>query len=176
MTENKDELPRLHIFVDGSKVVRCKWCGTTQSEKWIPAGFGDFYCSDNCKRAAEWNPEGYGFCTFGFTLLLFLVIIFTGLPWEILLPGILIMSPLFILLPVIMYFRKPPEDYKEKVPKNSRWNEGLSDLSLLKTITSHAVCPNCDGNLDLSKVTQDMVYACEYCGASGKIEVVKMKQ
>lgn len=175
MTENNNELPRLHILVDASKVVRCKWCGTTQSEKWIPTEPGSFFCSYVCVKA--YGHDRYWMIL---TPLICLIPLFVGVfllasDSEKGFVGFVGLLTCGITLSMA-WCTYEDREYAKDVPQNSRLNEGLSDLSLLKTITSHAVCPNCDGNLDLSKVTQDMVYDCEYCGASGKIEVVKMKQ
>lgn len=168
----RDDISRLRIFVDASRVPRCKWCGISQSYTWKTTKEG-VYCSDSCMKVDMHVTNRW--CWFPI-FLFFVISALIGNSIDS--SGILgsfstVMIPLTICLFIVDL---PPLAYKTKVPRNSRVNEGLLNLSLLKTITSHIKCPNCDGHIDLSNVKKDMVYHCDYCGADGIIELVKMKQ
>jgi hypothetical protein len=175
LTTDRDELPRLHIVVDASKVVRCKWCGTVQSENWIASEYGYFFCSDICAKA--FGSEKYWYCLTPLVCVIpfFTVLIFLASGQELGFIGFVGLLVCGVLLSISWCIYEDKQ-YAKDVPKNSRWIEGSVDVSLLKTVARHIECPNCDGNLDLSKVKEDMIYHCDYCGASGEIEVVKMKQ
>lgn len=75
--------------------------------------------------------------------------------------------------PVLYYWAKVGMNRQKEVPRDSRRDDVSSDVALLKTISSGISCPRCNGNIDIRKIGTDRVYNCEYCGASGTIEVVK---
>lgn len=172
MAVDKDDLPRLRILVDASRVLRCKWCGISQSDTWKTTENG-VYCSDSCMKVDMHMTRSYWF----YCMFLFFVI-FVPIGSRIDPSGLLgwlsiIMIPLTICCFIVGL---PPSNYKEEVPRNSRVNEESLNVSLLKTVASHIECPNCDGNIDLSKVKEDMIYHCDYCGADGIIELVKINE
>jgi hypothetical protein len=83
-------------------------------------------------------------------------------------------APLLICLTIPVYNEwKRVNQFKQEVPEGSRFNGASSNLALLRAIPHPIECPNCDGNIDLSTVKEDMIYHCEYCGASGKVEILK---
>ena len=174
MSKNDHELPRLHIIVDSSKVIRCKWCGTTQSEHWLSTEYGSFFCSTTCAKA--FGSEKYWWCLtpLVFIIPLFGVIFFLASGREQQYVGSVGLLTCGILL-LMAWCTYEDRHYAKDVPYNSRKDEESLDVSLLKAVASNIECPNCDGNIDLSKVTEDMVYHCEYCGADGIIEIVKKK-
>ena len=57
--------------------------------------------------------------------------------------------------------------------KDSRRDDVSLDTVLLRAMPSAVLCPRCDANIDVPKVGDNMVYTCDYCGASGTIEVLK---
>jgi len=63
--------------------------------------------------------------------------------------------------------------HRTTIPKGSRRDDVSIDLARLKAVSSVVLCPKCDANIDIAKVGDDMVYTCDYCGASGTIEVLK---
>lgn len=63
---------------------------------------------------------------------------------------------------------------RQRTPKDSRLNEGSVELSLLRRVSEHVQCPNCEqGSIDLTAVQEDMTYFCEYCNARGPIEIIR---
>jgi hypothetical protein len=62
---------------------------------------------------------------------------------------------------------------KKIIAKDSRRNDTPLDTALLKSISSAVFCPRCNAKIDVRKASEDRIFNCEYCGASGTIEVVK---
>jgi len=58
-----------------------------------------------------------------------------------------------------------------EIPKGSESHTGVSEVSLLQRFSAPIECPNCDGNIDLDSIGEDMVYYCRYCGANGVIDL-----
>ena len=169
----RSDLTRLYIAVDPSKLVQCKWCGTIESDNWRTGRRGGSYCKLSCLHAdnrQEYRNLNYGLMILSAGMWLwgwlvggFLLGVFVGIPM------------LFMTIPGILcgtYRIKRGEVASVKVPKDSRKPDSLTDLSLLKTIMSHVECPNCDGNIDLTKIGGDQIYHCDYCSASGIVELV----
>ncbi|MFW9845830.1 MAG: hypothetical protein ACFFD6_03715 [Candidatus Thorarchaeota archaeon] len=177
MTKDTDG-PKVYLAADASKIVRCAWCGYLVSviEAKPPQSA---FCSGDC--AAAMKLEENRLCmicylpsililttastltapsfvnAFSMGLLLFLLFILSSFP---------------ILLIVAFNVYKGGKTRVMR-PKLSRYNDESPDFFLLRTASQHVECPNCDGNIDLSTVKEDMVYHCEYCGASGKVEILK---
>ena len=92
----------------------------------------------------------------------------------------------FLLLGLTLFFVVPlsvksiiqynDHRFALEIPKGSRRDIGVSEFSLLQRVSAPVECPNCDANLDLSEIKENMVYHCKYCGASGIIEIVAMKE
>jgi len=165
--KTSSESLRIYITVDSTKIVRCQWCGVAQSEHWHRARNGIF-CSRNCSHAV--NP----YCDIVAVVLLWItyspLVLFLPAGYNVIgmLAIILVLSP--CLIPV-----KGGLDHRKKVPRNSRRDDVASDMALLKAISSRVSCPKCGANINLRKVGEDRVYNCEYCGASGTIELVKTR-
>ncbi|RDE14175.1 MAG: hypothetical protein C4K48_06475 [Candidatus Thorarchaeota archaeon] len=164
MTENREPL-RVYVAVDPAKILRCMWCGLAESETWKRTKYGT-YCSTECFYAAE--ASGF-LCVFILEVVLTSVMIGVATPF-----------PLFIGLPFAMLIFSPCLVWarvgwsrQKSVPRNSRRNETSSDIALLKAISSGVLCPRCNANIDVRTIGEDRIYRCEYCGASGTIEVVK---
>jgi DNA-directed RNA polymerase subunit RPC12/RpoP len=51
-----------------------------------------------------------------------------------------------------------------------------SEVSVLRSISPPVECPNCDGLIDLANVGEEVVYNCQYCGASGVLELKFLEQ
>lgn len=67
--------------------------------------------------------------------------------------------------------------YRKEIPKGSRKTEGrVSELALLRSVTSSVSCPTCDASIDLSDIREDKLYHCDYCGASGIVELLKTEK
>jgi len=164
----RSDLPRLYIAVNPSKLRRCDWCGTIESDNWIQGQYRGNYCNSLCLHARK-NKE--------FREVLVIMVI----SWLLLTP-LLVMTRnaiaailiSFIAIPGILcgiYRIRMSEAAIEKVPKDSRRTEVLEDIALLKTMLTHVECPNCDGNIDVNTIESDQIYHCSYCGASGIIEI-----
>ncbi len=162
----RSELHRLYIAVDPSKIVRCGWCGSVESEKWVHNQGGTF-CSSTCLNAASADTSGRVLCACMFLpiLALITIVLVGGLETIV----YLILS--FVAVSIVGYGYIQGRNATSKVAKDSRKTETLDDISLLKTLLTHVECPNCDGNIDLADVGEDQIYHCGYCGASGIIEI-----
>ncbi|NHJ14415.1 MAG: hypothetical protein EAX95_12120 [Candidatus Thorarchaeota archaeon] len=162
MTAKKDA-PKLYIAVDASKLARCAWCGTSESQEWLSAETGVF-CSVECARARYIDTVlciiGTAFVIAPLTLLTF---------FAPLAPIILILT-----YPALKEWRRIRR-YKKDVAEGSRRKDDSIDLSLLHALPTAVTCPSCDGNINLFTVKEDMIYHCEYCGVSGKVEILKTK-
>ncbi len=167
MKDNNESL-RIYIAVDPSKVATCKWCGSVESEDWRK-GSG-VYCSREC----GWADQSEN------SLLFFLLWIPIALAIAALnLPSTPDRFPFVSIILIIvgspcMIFGFAGRGFRKDIPKDSRKTEGrMSELALLRAVTSKVSCPRCDGNIDIREVSEDGVFACEYCGASGTIELLK---
>lgn len=164
MGERRD-LPRLYIAVNPSKLVRCNWCDTVESIRWEHSRSGTF-CSTSCQKASEASNEcvkWIGFCNIAMMVFFFMIGIEYGVTIGI------------FVVPVVFWMLRDYRHGKEhalKVPKSSRRKVGLDNFSVVKTMLKHVECPNCDGNIDLSRIGADRIYHCGYCGATGVIKIV----
>ena len=163
-----NDLPRLTVVIEKTRLHQCAWCGTAYSEKWE---FHDSksYCSHDCMFAdLQGDPS---VCCM---LILGLVMIPVSFIFQVY--YFLILGLIFLVISLLMFINdRPPEGYTERVPRNSRLDEGIKDIYLLRALPYHVECPNCDANLDISKINEDMIYHCEYCGAEGVVELIKTK-
>jgi hypothetical protein len=157
---------RLLIVVDSSKASRCKWCGTLQSKNWVSSEYGTF-CSSDCSLAARANSLIGSFCLLA---VLYPFLILMGGPSG--LSTIIVGSMLLILVSSpLMCCGMMGLANRTDIPKTSRYDETSTYAALLKTVASQVKCPRCDANLDLAKVGEGRVYHCDYCGASGTVEL-----
>lgn len=170
MTIDSDDNPRLRVLIDASKTVRCKWCGTTQSDDWKITGLG-VYCSKKCFTAH--NSQDIEPITIVCILGVFFGVNLVTFSIDANF-GVLVFAILCFLLWYYAsgYFEN--EDYKQEVPRNSRQDNGSIDVSLLRMTSSNITCPHCDASVDISHLEDDLVYYCNYCGASGLVEIVKI--
>ena len=170
MTDNKESL-RIYIAVDPTKVSRCKWCGTTQSEKWKGNQYGAIFCSTECSLA------NYANRTLVFYPLLVFAPLILSIGKPIFLGAFLGALALFALLwSPLLFFGGAGLYQRRRIPKDSRRDDIPIDVAMLKAMSSTVLCPRCDANIDVSKVGKDMTYTCEYCGASGKVEIMNTSQ
>jgi DNA-directed RNA polymerase subunit RPC12/RpoP len=168
LKESKESQP-IYIAVDATNLVRCRYCGLMDGDRWLRADRGQ-YCSMDCMRA-----DNVG-------LFFFVYLIgAAGIPFFLLYYGMYPIIAVFGAL-IVMTIGFPllrssylGLEYRSKVPRYSRQNERPSGVDLLKALPSRVSCPNCDANIDLEKVSADMVYTCDYCGASGNIEILKQE-
>ena len=162
---DKKNSHRLRIILDASKAHRCKWCGTPQSDLWITEKSG-VYCSKNCVRASHSQALG---CYSTITIFYAILIIWG---WPTIYPEIAWLYLLtFVALAVMLLSLFRDRRYVLKIPKGSRSHLGVSEVSLLQRISAPIECPNCDANIDLKSVGEDMAYTCQYCGANGVVEI-----
>ena len=165
--KNSKESHPIQMAVDATKLARCKWCGRMKGDRW-PRTDAESYCSIDCAKADHAS-----------SMILFFLLVVAVSPIGILLVGPL--SPSIIVLGFLIFiivgfpflrFGHSGFRYRSKVPRDSRRNEGTSGVDLMKALPSRVCCPNCDANIDLEKVSEDMVYTCENCGVSGNIEIL----
>jgi hypothetical protein len=98
------------------------------------------------------------------------------LPEELFESTLRIFAALGFLLLVAMMIGITLSDSKDRryaleIPKGSQRHIGVSQISLLQRISATIECPNCDGNLALEDISEDLIYICRYCGANGIIEI-----
>lgn len=167
MKEHAESHP-IYIVVDSKKIARCKWCGIGESEEWNQTESG-LYCSNDCFRAQ--NADGM-IKIFLMWLVAVPIVLLTIGPMR---PSTLaIASTLFILMGCpFLYCGVANQSKKKSIPKDSRRTEVFTETALMKALPSEVSCPSCDGNIDLREVTEDMIYTCEYCSATGTIEIVR---
>ena len=162
----KSDLTRLYIAVDPSKLARCRWCGTLESEKWVHGEIGT-YCSDTCKKAAGIKSPLAAICFCAVGLLGTVGIFALGGPAD----GMAALLIMIIAGCLVFYDCQGSTNAASQVPEGSRKSKELDEISLLKAILTHLECPNCDGNIDVDTIEADQIYHCGYCGASGIVEV-----
>ena len=171
MVDSKESI-RIYVAVDPTKVSRCKWCGTIQSEKWIGDRYGGVFCSTECSFAYYANKT-----LVSYPLLVIFVPLFFwfGIPVSLgtLLPAFALFALLFSPL---LCFGGAGHYQRRHISKDSRRDDVPIDVAMLKAMSSTVLCPRCDANLDVSKVGKDMTYTCEYCGASGTVEIMTTSQ
>lgn len=166
MKDSKVSHP-IYVAVDVTKLARCKWCGRMEGGQWLLAN-SRRYCSRECSQADS-----------ALVLVSIYVICAAAVPFLSILRGdSLIMAAVLSLTMMaigspVLWFSYLGFQYQSKVPRGSKGNEGPSVVDLLKALPSRVSCPNCDASIDLENVSDDMVYTCEYCGASGNIEILK---
>jgi predicted nucleic acid-binding Zn ribbon protein len=173
----KKETGRIRIILDASKVNRCSWCGIPISDDWVAGRDGSF-CSRECLYNS-WNERRsklFPVCEW-LAILLFLIFLTIPLinPRSILDARYLlfIFSFIFSTVLFLVFLRREIRDHSHDIdrPKDSRRNIGISEVSILRSISTPVECPNCDGLIDLANIGDDMVYRCQYCGASGVLEI-----
>lgn len=170
MAEKNEPVP-IYIAVDSKKISRCEWCGTLESNNWTTSG-ECAYCSKKCNLASEIDVSA--FCSFLWLILspFFVVVIgITGIPmtllssiivWIILVIGF---SPVYYVL--ILGYR-----HRKDIPKDSKMDESLLEVKLLKAVSTAVVCPKCDANIDLNNLGPRRTYTCTYCGTTGTINII----
>ena len=170
----EEELPRLRVLLDASRVKRCDWCGSAQSDDWSVSDLGVF-CSEECSRASGARSPLSSVCVLFATIAMVLAVLV--LPESLFEVTDRIYAVLGFIGMVIMMMWVAYSDFKDrryalKVPEGSRSNVGVSQISLLRRVSAPIECPRCGGNLITEDIGEDMVYTCRYCGASGIIDIV----
>lgn len=117
------------------------------------------YCSDECKFADQAN------CT----ILLFLF----AIPFALAISELVGLLFFCVLISPILICGAIGQYHRRTIPKGSRRDDVPIDTTMLQAVSSAVLCPKCDANIDVRKVGEDRVYTCDYCGASGTIEVIK---
>lgn len=172
MAKEKD-IHRLQLLLDASKIERCIWCGTQQSDTWFDSPEG-FYCSSDCMKASRTQNQRFwqAMCVLLFVSSV-LIYLATG-PFfsfdrrlETVAFGISITLYLIMLYLAISQYRK----YESAVPKNSRRGVRPTGVSLLRKISEPVECPKCGAKIDLANIGDDLIYHCQYCGANGVVEI-----
>ncbi len=175
MAEEKD-LPCLHIVLDASKTKRCDWCGSPQSDSWLSHKEGTF-CSNSCIKAASSENRWTTALMTGFYATIFiwawiwLLVECAWVPFNFIL--VLLGFTIFCVVPLsVMTINEfANHRFAREIPKGSRRHLGVSQISMLRRISGPLQCPNCDGNVNMDEIDEDMVYTCRYCGASGLIKI-----
>lgn len=157
---------RIYISVDPSKAARCNWCGSTESREWRSTKHG-LFCSVECQSAGTAPDYLCAFLVLQVLGVLFAVASFT-------VSGALSIVLVFELfsLPYLFCFWRG-RIWQKRIPMDSRRDDALQDLALLRGIAAVVECPKCNAVLDLSRIGSDKAYRCAYCGATGTVELIK---
>ena len=166
-------LTRLSITVEETSVIRCIWCGKVLSIEWTiqphnpisQSESGPRVCSESCRLAAgsEINPA----CAYGLLVpTSFLIIFGIFTPGLLLIAGVIGGPAVFCLL-----LRYAGNEEAKVNPKDSCRTDISDEGLLLQSIPHEVECPTCDANLDLTGLGPERLFRCEYCGASGIVEI-----
>ncbi|TFF92673.1 hypothetical protein EU545_00125 [Candidatus Thorarchaeota archaeon] len=155
---------RHYIAVDEDDVLRCKWCGTTESSSWIREEGGP-WCSYECRSADLYNRNLCGLIAFPLIVLAVWVSSMQAMEdipsavamtfWML---PLLFGCPATCLVPGVISGRKA----RKAVPRHSRWK----GRSISQEIH---VCVQCGGALDISD--GDTLVRCPYCGVLNEATV-----
>ena len=160
MSDNQD-LPRLYIMLDASNIRRCSWCGGPAIENLVSISPSIAYCSSECGAANTANG----------------VVVISVVILSVIWVGLALLHPLgnlFLIATVIItaYLSIRGRRLRElAIPQRSRANEQPSVLSLLKSRFPFVKCPSCAEKLNLSLIGEDRIYQCQYCDATGVLEI-----
>jgi len=153
---------RHYIAVDRKRVMRCKWCGSTESERWITAENDSWisgpYCSVPCKNADR-AYDKLGFAVF--LAIVFSLSFFTDFDWLsdilLVLMFVLPMSIICIIGPLAWGWVNLSAGRKARaaIPKNSRRVDKVFD-------TRYLLCENCHAPLE--QTDGKTATKCMYCG------------
>ena len=166
----------IQVVIDFAKSSRCDWCGTMESTRWERSPKGTF-CSAECRHAylqADAVKMIYlTLCVGGPIAVVTIATVSVTDPYKY--GQISLVMILFLAMLLLSGYSSLVQGkrHEERVPKGSRSQYLLTEHTYIKSLRKPAKCPNCDGNIDLSKTGPDLVYHCEYCGASGKIHVIR---
>jgi uncharacterized Zn-finger protein len=162
LSDNPD-LPRLYVVLEATEQARCSWCGTISPRtEWSRGIGGKVYCSNECRISGD-GPAWILIVVFFIPIGLYPFLLFIPAA-EII---IIMMTALVVLL--LSYYTR--ETRKKASPKGSRRDEQLSEMALLQSRLQLVKCPMCNKNLNLSIVKEDGVFHCQYCDATGVLEI-----
>ncbi len=147
-----------YIAVDRKMVMRCKWCGSTESKRWLTAEdarwISGLYCSVTCKNASgAYDKLGFAIVISVFVFLSF----FTDPDWwsGILLFLMVVLPMTIICLAWGLVNLSTGRKARVAVPKNSRRIDRVFDPRYL-------VCENCHAPLE--QTDGKTAVKCMYCG------------
>ena len=148
---------RRYIAVDKDEVMRCSWCGTTESTHWIRGKERGIYCCSTCKTAD--TPDCNGIC-----MLALAIGVISGSLSSFRLsdsPIVLLPTVLFgFLLLLILGKSYVVIKARSKVPRNSRLHDELFDERYLR-------CENCGAPLEI--LDGAVSVECSYCGYMNRV-------
>ena len=158
-----------YIAVDKEEVMRCTWCGSAESEKWIRGKSRGVYCSSTCENADGFDA---GLCCVITSpiIWIFIMLLMLDTNPELFQPSnipilIILLGPLFLifgLIPLIFGLRKVSIINKAKaaVPKGSKDFDDVFDERYLH-------CEKCGAPLE---VVDGMIpVKCSYCGFVNRV-------
>ena len=148
-----------YIAVDKKRVMRCKWCGTTESDDWM-----DSYCSKTCSVADSLGDELCGAVIFPTLWISAVISLPTYDPQLLLLSDIVytveVVGALFVIIalcPLIISVSRVSAARRARkiVPRDSRRIDKVFDKRYLR-------CQNCGAPLEMMDGKTAM--KCSYCG------------
>lgn len=158
-----------YIAVDKEKVLRCTWCGSTESDKWIRGKNRGVYCSPTCERAD--SLDGGLCCLIMSSVIWMFVMIVSYLSYPELLQSSNILYTLILFGPFFSIFGLAPFIYglrkiwiineaKAAVPRNSRNLDDLFDERYLH-------CEKCGAPLEIKDGA--IPVRCQFCGYVNRV-------
>ncbi|MGY5854648.1 MAG: hypothetical protein RTU92_13850 [Candidatus Thorarchaeota archaeon] len=155
---------RIPTATDGSDISRCYWCGTT-NVSFLSTPTVSF-CSRDCMFAATYSRESRA--TRCWIFMVIPIGLFAALA-TIYGPLFFVFAGIFLVAMIGLYVQKyRAVKYAERVPKDSRRDEGT-----LRGIPHLIECPSCMAIIDITQVSPDRIYKCQYCGDTGVIDIIE---
>jgi LSD1 subclass zinc finger protein len=146
-----------YIAVDKDEVLRCAWCGTTESAHWIRGKQRGVYCSSTCETADR------SICNSICGLFLLIAVLSGYLSSVGVSDNPITLFPIVLfgflsLLIIWQYFIVSKA--RSKVPRDSRLHDELFDERYLR-------CENCGAPLDI--LDGAVSVKCTYCGYMNRV-------
>ncbi len=165
----------IYVVVDTSRAAKCAWCKSIESKNWKSTTEGKLFCCSKCRDAYYCENRQY-ITIFMLVAGVVCLLIYLSDPespnaFRVLFPSLMFLSFAVGTIPFIFI----GYSHAKKVPQYSRRAILSAEHVFARRISNPIDCPNCMGKLDLSKIQREMVYCCEYCGATGAVEVVRQR-
>jgi len=176
------------FVVSDDRLVRCEWCGTTQSENWIFSrvsyGIKRYFCSRDCQRAygaeeLKWQSRLSGAFAgiIAFSSLLFFASIrlnlSSGLAIQALQIGSVFTFAALFLAGVSVHLHRQSQNalqIRESIPTGSRRESKWSEVSSFETVSITVKCSECGNIFTIEDLKYGMAYECSFCAAKGVVE------
>ena len=158
-----------YIAVDKDEVMRCTWCGSTESKHWIRGKSRGIYCSSTCENADD-VIGNYCFsiiCSAGFVLIFLSFLLSFDIGSILVIGGIGFIGFISFLVvlglvPIALGLRKISiiSKARTEVPKDSKDFDEVFDERYLQ-------CEKCGASLEV--IDGAIPVKCSYCGFVNRV-------